>query len=164
MTKIPKIDRILYATDLSENSKYAFRYAAAVANLSDARITVLHVVSDLPPNAEILLATILGYESRTELKRKSKKELIQSIKDYLEAFCRQIVTELPSCPLLVEDILVEEGKPVIVILHHINQSNCDLVIMGSRGHGLVTEALIGGTSRRVLKRSHRPVLIVPAME
>jgi nucleotide-binding universal stress UspA family protein len=163
MTSIPKIDRILYATDLSEHSENAFRYAAAVADLSGARITVLHVVSDLPPNAEILLATILGYESQSELKRISKKELIQSIKAYLRAFCGQIANELPSCPLLVKDILVEEGKPVKVILDHINRSDCDLVIMGSRGHGLVTEALIGGTSRKVLKRSPKPVLIVPAM-
>ena len=163
MTTIPKIDKILYATDLSDHSANAFRYAVALANLSGARITVLHVLSDLPPNAEILLTTILGYESQTELRRKSKEELRESIKTYLETFCSQIVNELPSCPLLVENTIVEEGKPVNVILHQINQIKCDLVIMGSRGQGLVTEALIGGTSRRVLKRSPKPVLIVPAM-
>ena len=164
MTTIPKINKILYATDLSEHSANAFRYAVAFANLSSARIIVLHVLSDLPPNAEILLSTILGYESQTELRRKSREELIGSIKTYLESFCSQIVNELPSCPLLIEDTIVEEGKPVKAILRQINQSKCDLVIMGSRGHGLVTEALIGGTSRRVLKQSPKPVLIVPAVE
>jgi nucleotide-binding universal stress UspA family protein len=69
---IPKIDKILHTTDLSENSNLAFKYAVALANLSDAEITVLHVLSDLPPNAELLLATILGYASTAKLKKQSK--------------------------------------------------------------------------------------------
>jgi Universal stress protein family/ABC-2 type transporter len=60
MDPTPKIERILFATDLSHNSNNAFRYAMTLANLSGARITVLHAFGHLPPNAELLLTAFLG--------------------------------------------------------------------------------------------------------
>ena len=61
MRAIPKINRILYATDLSESSNHAYQYAVALANLSDAEITVLHVLSDLPPT---VMAISVGRTAR----------------------------------------------------------------------------------------------------
>ena len=139
----------------------AYRYAVALADLAGATITIVHVLSDLPPNAELLIATILGYGSTAELKQKSKAEIIKSIKAYLQDFCNGIINQIPSCPVMVENIEVEEGIPAARILHHIDQSKCDLVVMGSRGHGQIKESLVGSTSRKVLKQSSKPVLIVP---
>ena len=45
---IPKINKILYATDLSENSAYAFRYAINSAIAHDAQIVILHVLNLIP--------------------------------------------------------------------------------------------------------------------
>ena len=41
---IPKIKSLLYATDLSENSAYAFRYAINSAQKHDARIHIVHAL------------------------------------------------------------------------------------------------------------------------
>ena len=41
---IPKINRILYTTDLSLNAAYVFRYALNSAEKHNAKIDVLHVV------------------------------------------------------------------------------------------------------------------------
>ena len=41
---IPKIKNILYTTDLSENARYAYGYAASLAHRYDALITILHVL------------------------------------------------------------------------------------------------------------------------
>lgn len=49
MVTKPKIEKILFATDLSENAEHAFTYAAAMAEAFEARITVLHVIEKLPP-------------------------------------------------------------------------------------------------------------------
>ena len=40
---IPNINKILYATDLSDNSAYAFRYAINSALKHDAGVIILHV-------------------------------------------------------------------------------------------------------------------------
>ena len=41
---IPDIKKILYSTDLSENARYCFGYAASLAHRYDALITILHVL------------------------------------------------------------------------------------------------------------------------
>jgi len=46
---IPEIKKILYTTDLSQNSAYAFRYAVNSAKKHDASITILHVVEEMAP-------------------------------------------------------------------------------------------------------------------
>ena len=52
---IPKIKNILYATDLSKNSAYAFRYAVNTAQKHDANIHILHVIESLSSHAEALI-------------------------------------------------------------------------------------------------------------
>ncbi len=48
---IPKIQKILYATDPSENSAYAFRYVIHSAKKHDADIIILYVLEKIhhPP-------------------------------------------------------------------------------------------------------------------
>ncbi len=46
---IPEIKKILYTTDLSPNSAYAFRYAINSAKKHDATIIILHVVEEIAP-------------------------------------------------------------------------------------------------------------------
>ena len=46
---VPQIKKILYATDLTKNSAYAFYYAIDLAQRRDAKIVILHVVEPLPP-------------------------------------------------------------------------------------------------------------------
>ena len=41
---IPEIKRILYATDLTKNSAYAFFYAVDMAKRYNARIVILHSI------------------------------------------------------------------------------------------------------------------------
>ncbi|MGD8721592.1 MAG: universal stress protein, partial [Desulfobacterales bacterium] len=48
---LPDIKIILYATDLSENARRAFGYAASLANRYGAKIIVLHVIEDFSPSA-----------------------------------------------------------------------------------------------------------------
>ena len=45
---IVDIKRILYATDLSENARYAMAYAVSLANTYCAQITILHVIDETP--------------------------------------------------------------------------------------------------------------------
>ncbi|HDG98929.1 MAG: hypothetical protein DRG71_10040 [Deltaproteobacteria bacterium] len=59
-----------------------------------------------------------------------------------------------------KEISKEMGRPVERILHHIEQGDADMVVIGSRGHGILKETLLGSTSHRVLRRSPVPVLIV----
>ena len=48
---IPKIKKILYATDLSKNSEYAFYYAVDMAKRHDAEIVFLHAIEPISSRA-----------------------------------------------------------------------------------------------------------------
>ena len=51
---LPKVEvhTILYATDLSENARYAFAYAVSLANLYNAAINFIHVLPEVPSRFE----------------------------------------------------------------------------------------------------------------
>lgn len=49
---IPQIKKILYATDLSENSSYAFFYAIDLAQRHDAKIVILHAIEPISGSVE----------------------------------------------------------------------------------------------------------------
>jgi nucleotide-binding universal stress UspA family protein len=61
----PIISKILYATDLTPNSAYVFRYALDTAKKHDARIVILHVIEPLSPMSEMLIASHLPKTSAT---------------------------------------------------------------------------------------------------
>jgi len=158
----PKIAEILLATDLSENADRAVEYAASLAEAYNAGITVLHVIEKVPPNAEMLMTAILGYENIDEYRQKSEEELIGQVKKYLEQFCTNIADQLVmECRLIFRNIFVESGNVVDRIIHHTDTGGFDVLVMGTRGLGLIKEALMGGTSRKVLHGCRIPVLMIP---
>jgi nucleotide-binding universal stress UspA family protein len=53
-----------------------------------------------------------------------------------------------------------KGKPADEIVAYADSIDADLIVVGSRGHGSLTSALIGSVSRGVLREIRRPVLIV----
>jgi nucleotide-binding universal stress UspA family protein len=52
------------------------------------------------------------------------------------------------------------GKPADEIIAYADTIDADLIVVGSRGHGAITSALLGSVSRGVLHEARRPVLIV----
>ncbi len=57
---IPEIKKILYATDLSESARYAFKYAADLAQRYDAMVTFLYVMEDMNQAVEFQIRGMLG--------------------------------------------------------------------------------------------------------
>jgi nucleotide-binding universal stress UspA family protein len=157
---IPEIKKILYATDLSENSRYAFSYAASLANKYGAGITILHILEETTATAESLVVNIIGEKKWKELIEQNKVQVIDTLKGRLEKFCDEVSAKIPSCPFITDEIIVRMGIPVDEILIECEKINPDLVIMGSHGHGIISNAMIGSTSRRVLRRCTKPVLVV----
>lgn len=156
---IPEIKKILYATDLSKNARYAFGYAASLANRYDAGITLLHTLEN-SPSSNSLVINMMGEDKWNGLRAKSEEQVIETIKERLEKFCSDVSDELPSCPFITDKIIVNIGNPVDEILALTETSGFDMVVMGARGQGIIADALMGSTSRRVLRRCKKPVLVV----
>ncbi len=157
---IPEIKKILYPTDLSENARYAFGYAVSLANRYDAKITVLHVVEELSSFARSMVEEIMGEKRWSETIKEKETEVLSSLKTRLEEFCTDVLREEPGCPFMVDKAIVVSGHPVDQIVRYTAELDVDLVILGSRGKGGLADVTMGSTSRRVLRRCKKPVLIV----
>jgi nucleotide-binding universal stress UspA family protein len=156
---IPEFKKILYTTDLSENARYAFSYAMSLANQYGAGITILHVLES-SPSSESLVTNVIGEKKWNELRKDNEQEVVNTIKQRLENFCEEVTREVPACPFITDEIIVRIGIPADEILNLVESRDYDLVVMGARGHGLIGSALMGSISRRVVRRSKKPVLVI----
>ena len=165
-----EVKKILYTTDLSENARYAFAYAVSLADLYNASITFIHVLPEVP---DILDKNVIGYISEErweEIKSQNveeardaiigKKHEHMAIRDALHQFSQDVKEGNEGEGFATDEIIVVRGNPVEEILKYSEENNCDLIVMGTHGHGTLTDAMMGSTARRVLRRSPKPVLVV----
>jgi nucleotide-binding universal stress UspA family protein len=155
---IPKIKKILYATDLSENSAYAFRYAVGSAQQHGAKIYILHVLEEIKTN---ILAAYYELENLQEIKKKGKEEIKDRIQKRLETFCQRELIKDPECRDLIASTEVVEGDPAAEILRKADELGVDLVVMGTHGKGLLEHAFLGSVAEKILHRIKIPVLTIP---
>lgn len=157
---LPQITNILYATDLSDNARYAYKYAASLAQQYNANITILHVMEKLSAESFLQIQGYVGEEKWKKLQEEKQADFISTIKGRLSNFCDEISNEVDACTFQVDKIIVKEGIAADEILHQADLNDADLIVMGTRGFGMFKEALMGGTARRVVRRSTIPVMVV----
>jgi len=164
------VKKILYATDLSENARYAFAYAVSLADLYNAAITIIHVLPEVPA---LLDQSVIGYisaerweEIKSQQLDEAKEALIgkkrehQAIKEALHQFSEDVKQQQKGDGFTTDEIIVERGNPVEEIIRNAEERNCDLVVMGTHGQGTLADVMLGSTARRVIRRSKMPVLVV----
>ncbi len=153
---IPQIKKILYATDLSKNSSYAFLHAIDMAQKDGASIVILHAIEPIPAYAEAQASIT------EEFKKKQHEEIIESMKEQLQGFCKKAEAEIgPPCVSLVSKILVTVGHPPEEILNAANEEGCDVIVLGTHGKGFLAHTFLGSVSSAVLHRTRKPVFIIP---
>lgn len=168
---LPKveIDRILFATDLSENARHAFAYAVSLANLYEAQLIILHVESN-EPGLDEKLAGDEGEKRWEEVKQQNridarealigKKKQSETIRRVLSHFCQGENACFGEQGFIKDEILVKSGNPVEEILGQANEKDCGLIVIGGYGQVNDTDKGIGATVEQVLRRSNVPVMMV----
>jgi nucleotide-binding universal stress UspA family protein len=134
---MPRIQKILYATDLSQNSAYAFRYAIKLAIEHDAEIIILHVLEKMSSTTQALANMHIGEEH---------------IKKLLEDRTRYAIDRINKR---------FKGFPAEVILRTANELDCDAIVIGAHGKDRLTYTFFGSTAKRILRRTRKPVFIIP---
>ena len=153
---IPQIKKILFATDLSKNSAYAFFYAVHMARRDEAKIVILHAVEPLPHMAVTFgdFSHQVGKDRWDETVKKFK-ERIQDVSVKVDAR-----TGIPSVDL-VSDIHIRPGNPVEEILRVADEEDCDVIVLGTHGKGFLKQTLLWSVSSSVLIRTQKPVFVIP---
>ncbi len=156
----PKIDRILYATDLSQNAQYAFRYAVSMAEKYEAKITIVHIVERIPDSMNAYIKQVFGAEEWEQKLQENKQRMINEIKSRVEKVCNEKTGSETVCLNLVEETIVKRGVAAHEILGFARKLDSDMIILGSHGNRVVMDAFMGNTARKVVQGSPIPVLVV----
>jgi len=86
---IPIINKILYATDLSANSVYAFCYAVGLAEKHNAQIMTLHVLDNLTDTTQTLIASHLNEVQQDKIFKDKITYISDWVRERLERFCKR---------------------------------------------------------------------------
>ncbi|MGV7223933.1 MAG: universal stress protein [Nitrospinales bacterium] len=158
---LPTFKKILYATDLSPNSVYALRYAMNTALRHGAEIIILHVFENVDPASRTMLSLYLDAKRSKEIFNEHKAEAQNLIKERLRTLRDNELKDHPGLEELIISTEVYEGFPAEVILGKADESNCDAIVMGTHSKGIIENTFLGSTAKRVLRRTRKPVFIVP---
>ena len=158
---MPQIKRILYTTDLSANSIFVLRYALNSAKKHGAKLVVLHVLEALSPTAMVLAMTYLDAENALSMSKEKVTFAKKRILKRLQTVCDNELDSDVEVDEIVDSIEIVEGYPADEILGKADEFNCDIICMGTHGKGLLKHQYFGSTAKKVLRRSQKPVFIVP---
>jgi nucleotide-binding universal stress UspA family protein len=146
----PTFSQILCPVDFAAASLNAVAYARSLAEESDARLTLLHVIA-LPP--ELTHAPQPpGYDVAL-IRAEAEAECLNKL--------QQLVPAQAADRCTVETAVVEGGVSRQV-LRVADERRADLIVFGVDGRSAFDLAFFGSTSKDVIRQAHCPVLIVPA--
>ncbi|MBD3641828.1 MAG: universal stress protein [Marinobacter sp.] len=156
------IKKILYVSDLEQGSRPAFRAAISLCgHYSEAQITYMHVIESLSSTTRSVLSNMMEQEEIDKLLQKGVEALSVKIRERIERFCEEELEEHEFLGLKNIDARIEEGTPWRKILEVGDEMNADVIVMGTRKHNALGQALMGSTATKTLTHSKRPVLVVP---
>jgi len=136
---------ILCPVDFSANSRAALRYAAMLARLSDAHVTILYV-------HDPLLAAVITT-------RTNARAMIAATEAELQRFVAGSLRGATPAPTYT--VVTQAGTPAREILKAAEQHRCDLIVIGYRGAGRTSRLLFGSTTEGVMRTTTVPVVAIP---
>jgi nucleotide-binding universal stress UspA family protein len=139
--RIAPIDRIVYATDLTENMRIGLRYAGQLARTLGAKLTLLNVID----NAELFRTGIPAFVAERD----------NAMNRFKWALEEEKIGELRS------DVVVLEGEPHTAITRFAETSKMDLIVLNLHSKTFLERAMLGSTAERVIRTAQVPVLSLP---
>ena len=165
----PTINRILFASDLSETSRHAFQYALVIASRFCASLNFLYVVEDVPMSAKAFLDDELVQKIRKQSADNAQSQLIgkrndiNMIETELNRFCECAFEESRQNgrAFLDGEVRVVEGNVIDSIISVSNELECQAIVLGSTRRGAISEAMRGSVVKGVLRQSDKLVIVAP---
>jgi len=157
---IPDVKTILYASDISDGGRPAFRSAVSLAQSYGANIVFMHVMESLPESAYIMVKNVVGEEEMKRLHDEGVDYLQDTMHKRMVKFFNEEMEGLET-PLTAESMTyhLAEGRPHEEILKAAEEFKADLIVMGTRKHHKLIS--MGSVDMKVLHHADRPVHIVP---
>lgn len=149
-----RIERILVATDGSEESMEAARYAAELVRRLNVRATLIHVVPT--PGIPVTPSIPIG---ATPLHPEDNVEIEKAMWEGAQVILDRSRVPFDQAGVSVEGV-IRRGEAADEILKLLQEEDFDLIVMSSHGAGDAERAVLGSTSDAVVRAAPCPVLVV----
>ncbi len=141
--------RYIVATDGSEESDQAIRYAAGHAAALGGTLEIVHA---LEPDAEIVGGEIVlpGGEKATEL----AEQTLEAAKD----IALDVADDRDSALEVETELLT--GRPADAITDHADETDADAIYVGHRGLSDQRDLVVGSVAKSVVDKASVPVTVI----
>ena len=146
--------KILVPTDSSEDSELAFRMALSIAVKYQARIFLLHVISNTVQQslADYCLDQSIVARVLNESIVFSNEKLQEEIDKKQQSGNIKVIPD------------VRKGQPYEEILKEASERKIDLIVIASHGKTGLQKYFIGSVTEKVMKEAKCPVLLIRSPE
>ena len=143
------MEKILVAVDGSETANKALIRAKQIGRAFNSEITIIYVMEDVSSRYAINITDSQTYKDPLNVvfKKHAEEVLVDAMEEFKD-YDNKV------------DTLIEHGNPAFKILDFSEKGNYDLIIMGSRGLGPFSRAVMGSVSNKVVHHAKMSVLIV----
>ena len=136
------VKEILIPVDGSEGSDRAVAQAITMAEVCEAKLNFLYVANIIQLAINACLSDAI-----LEAVTKAGNVILDRAMDLV-----------PSG--IEKEAFSETGSPAVVILEFAANNDIDLLVMGSRGLGIVKGVLLGSVSQYIVEQAKCPVMVV----
>jgi nucleotide-binding universal stress UspA family protein len=136
------LKNILLATDFSQFSEYALRYAVGIARSHGSKVYAVHVVSPEKPAA---------LYPEPALPQRTHAETEREMKNFVGW---EPLAQIPH------EVLLEEGSIWNVIYRIIRERDIDLLVLGTHGRGGIRKIVLGSAAEELFRLAWCPVLTI----
>ncbi|MBK1832131.1 universal stress protein [Verrucomicrobiaceae bacterium R5-34] len=145
--------KIIACTDFSVSSNTILEKAITEAEANGALLEIVHVI--YPPNKDIWGKTLEGGESDTatyvaKVRAQTQEQMDQSLADFADRL--KGITHTTK--------ILESVVPSVELTYHINESDADLAVLGTRRQSKLASMFIGTNAERLMHDSEVSVLAV----
>ncbi len=145
---IVPFERILVGCDFSPDSELAIAYAVELSQIFNAELHVVHVMT-----------TAIHKYSRLESAFDSREDFDRDIRrQYTEKMHRIVAETAPADFHAHTELLI--GAPDGELREYARDEAFDLIVLGTRGTGIIETLFVGSTTDRVVRKARCPVLCV----
>lgn len=142
---------ILVPTDGSELSINAARQAVELAKLCKARMTVVMV----SPSYRQLQQDGFIVPTNNTVRERWEVQMAERAQKVLGGICADAGKSGVQC----QSVHAFGDAPYEAIIETANKNGCDMIAMGSHGHGGVKQFFVGSETTRVLSHTKIPVMV-----
>ena len=150
MMEYPQYKKVLFCTDFSENSDYAFEFAYGIAKRDEGLLYMLHVIPANPQQA--FVENAVGEEILEEVQKEIQEDLDNN---YKERYSKKIENGIRY------ETVTKTGREDAEILKFAKDEKVDIIVMGTHGKTGIEHVFFGSVAEKVLRHSPFPLFVIP---